>query len=98
MENPGALKHLIKLCTASPWIADEIARYPALLDEFLNIHDLYNPPECSELENDLRQQLAHIPEDDLEARWKCSTLQNGILKVAAAQVAGTLRFYERVIT
>ena len=92
MENPGALEHLIKLCTASPWIADEISRYPALLDEFLNIDDLYNPPERTDLEHDLRQQLAHIPEDDLEAQMEVLRhfKMGHVLKVAAAQVAGTL--------
>ncbi len=92
IENPGALEHLIKLCTASPWIADQISRYPALLDEFLNIDDLYNPPQRSDLESDLRQQLAHIPEDDLEAQMDVLRhfKMGHVLKVAAAQVAGTL--------
>ena len=92
MENPKAQEHLIKLCTASPWIAEQIARYPALLDEFLNITDLYNPPLRDELENDLRQQLAHIPEDDLEAQMEVLRhfKMAHVLKVAAAQVAGTL--------
>ncbi|WP_062263237.1 bifunctional [glutamate--ammonia ligase]-adenylyl-L-tyrosine phosphorylase/[glutamate--ammonia-ligase] adenylyltransferase [Endozoicomonas arenosclerae] len=92
MENPGALEHLTKLCTASPWIADQIARHPALLDEFLDIGDLYNPPEKTELEHDLRQQLTHIPEDDLEAQMEALRYfkMSHLLKVAAAQVAGTL--------
>ncbi|MRI31626.1 bifunctional [glutamate--ammonia ligase]-adenylyl-L-tyrosine phosphorylase/[glutamate--ammonia-ligase] adenylyltransferase [Endozoicomonas sp. OPT23] len=92
MENPGALEHLIKLCTASPWIADEISRYPALLDEFLNIDDLYNPPKRNDLEHDLRQQLAHIPEDDLEAQMEVLRhfKMGHVLKVAASQAAGTL--------
>ena len=92
IENPGALEHLTQLCTVSPWIADQIASHPALLDEFLNIQDLYNPPERAELEDDLRQQLTHIPEDDLEAQMEVLRYfkMTHILKVAAAQVAGTL--------
>ncbi|WP_051786067.1 bifunctional [glutamate--ammonia ligase]-adenylyl-L-tyrosine phosphorylase/[glutamate--ammonia-ligase] adenylyltransferase [Endozoicomonas numazuensis] len=92
MENPKALGHLISLCTASPWIADQISRHPALLDEFLDIGDLYNPPEKAELEHDLRQQLTHIPEDDLEAQMEALRYfkMSHLLKVAAAQVAGTL--------
>ncbi len=61
MENPGALEHLCKLCIASPWIADQIAGHPSLLDEFLNLGLLYKAPEKHELADDLRQQLAHIP-------------------------------------
>ena len=92
MENPAALEHLCKLCTASPWIAEQIARHPALLDEFLNIRSLYNPPKRTELADDLRQQLAHIPEDDLESQM--DVLRHfkmaHVLKVAAAQAAGSM--------
>ena len=35
-EFPGALKHLISLCAASPMIASKLARYPLLLDELLD--------------------------------------------------------------
>ena len=31
-EYPGALKHLIRLCAASPMVASQLARYPLLLD------------------------------------------------------------------
>ncbi len=34
-ENPQALEHLMRLCSASPWIAEQLARYPILLDELL---------------------------------------------------------------
>ena len=92
MENPASLEHLCKLCTASPWIAEQISRNPALLDEFLNIRSLYNPPERAELADDLRQQLAHIPEDDLEAQMEVLRhfKMAHVLKVAAAQAVGTM--------
>ncbi|MGI9273558.1 MAG: bifunctional [glutamate--ammonia ligase]-adenylyl-L-tyrosine phosphorylase/[glutamate--ammonia-ligase] adenylyltransferase [Endozoicomonas sp.] len=92
IENPAALEHLCKLCTASPWIAEQIARHPALLDEFLNIGDLYTPPNREELTDDLRQQLAHIPEDDLETQMEALRhfKMAHVLRVAAAQVTGSL--------
>lgn len=34
-EFPGALKHLITLCAASPMVASQLARHPLLLDELL---------------------------------------------------------------
>ncbi|MFT8086136.1 hypothetical protein ACMYMX_23230, partial [Salmonella enterica subsp. enterica serovar Enteritidis] len=40
-ENPGALQRLLELCAASPWIAEQIARFPLLLDELLNAGRLY---------------------------------------------------------
>ncbi len=30
-ENPDALRRLLTLCAASPWIAEQIARFPLLL-------------------------------------------------------------------
>lgn len=92
MENPAALEHLSQLCIASPWIADQIARHPALLDEFLNLGDLYNPPLRDELADELRQQLAHIPEDDLENQMEALRhfKMAHILRVTAAQVSGKL--------
>ena len=92
MENPRALQHLCRLCTVSPWIAEQITRHPALLDEFLNVGNLYNPPKRAELTDDLRQQLAHIPEDDLESQM--DVLRHfkmaHVLRVAAAQITGTM--------
>ncbi|WP_263081568.1 bifunctional [glutamate--ammonia ligase]-adenylyl-L-tyrosine phosphorylase/[glutamate--ammonia-ligase] adenylyltransferase [Endozoicomonas sp. Mp262] len=92
MENPGALEHLCKLCIASPWIADQIAGHPSLLDEFLNLGLLYKAPEKHELADDLRQQLAHIPEDDLESQMEVLRYfkMAHTLRVTAAHVAGTL--------
>ncbi|WP_419832679.1 bifunctional [glutamate--ammonia ligase]-adenylyl-L-tyrosine phosphorylase/[glutamate--ammonia-ligase] adenylyltransferase [Endozoicomonas atrinae] len=92
IENPAALEHLGKLCIASPWIAEQIARFPALLDEFLNLGDLYNPPEKEALADELRQQLAHIPEDDLENQMEVLRhfKMAHVLRVTAAQVSGTL--------
>ena len=92
MENSAALEHLGKLCIASPWIAEQIVCFPALLDEFLNLGDLYNPPEKEALANELRQQIAHIPEDDLENQMEVLRhfKMAHILRVTAAQVSGTL--------
>lgn len=67
-ENPVALQSLVKLCAASPWIADQLSRYPALLDELLDSRTLYSLPKRDELEDELRQQLLRVPDDDLEAQ------------------------------
>ncbi len=42
-EFPGALKHLISLCAASPMVASQLARHPLLLDELLDPNTLYQP-------------------------------------------------------
>lgn len=44
-EFPGALKHLISLCAASPMVASQLARYPLLLDELLDRTPCISPPQ-----------------------------------------------------
>ena len=42
LENPPALNELVILCGASPWIADQMARHPVLLDELLENGGTYS--------------------------------------------------------
>jgi len=91
-ENPGALRELLVLCAASPWIAEQITRYPVVLDELLNAGRLYRPPEPDELADELRQQLLRIPEDDLEQQMETLRYfkRAHVLRVAASEIGGTL--------
>ncbi|MBS7662269.1 bifunctional [glutamate--ammonia ligase]-adenylyl-L-tyrosine phosphorylase/[glutamate--ammonia-ligase] adenylyltransferase [Pseudomonas lalucatii] len=91
-ENPGALQRLLTLCAASPWIAEQIARFPLLLDELLNEGRLFKPPQAPELAAELRERLLRIPEEDLEQQMEALRhfkLAHG-LRVAASEIAGTL--------
>ncbi|BAP78062.1 MULTISPECIES: bifunctional [glutamate--ammonia ligase]-adenylyl-L-tyrosine phosphorylase/[glutamate--ammonia-ligase] adenylyltransferase [Stutzerimonas] len=91
-ENPGALQRLLELCAGSPWIAEQIARFPLLLDELLNAGRLFSPPLAPELAAELRERLARIPEDDLEQQMEALRhfkLAHR-LRVAASEIAGTL--------
>ena len=91
-ENPGALQRLMSLCAASPWIAEQITRFPLLLDELLNEGRLFKPPLAPELAAELRERLTRIPEDDLEQQMEALRhfkLAHG-LRVAASEIAGTL--------
>ncbi|MFC3153088.1 bifunctional [glutamate--ammonia ligase]-adenylyl-L-tyrosine phosphorylase/[glutamate--ammonia-ligase] adenylyltransferase [Litoribrevibacter euphylliae] len=92
LENPVALTQLIKLCDASPWIANQLAKTPVILDELINVSSLYSPPNKSELEDELRQYMLRIPEDDLEALMEALRyFKNAhVLRVAAAEVTGAL--------
>ena len=91
-ENPSALRELLVLCSASPLIAEQIARYPVVLDELLNSGRLYRPPEIAELADELRQQLLRIPEDDLEQQMEALRYfkRAHALRVAASEIAGSL--------
>ena len=91
-ENPGALRRLLTLCAASPWIAEQIARFPLLLDELLNEGRLFSPPQALELAAELRERLTRIPEDDLEQQMEALRhfkLAHR-LRVAASEITGSL--------
>ncbi|WP_447731989.1 bifunctional [glutamate--ammonia ligase]-adenylyl-L-tyrosine phosphorylase/[glutamate--ammonia-ligase] adenylyltransferase [Pseudomonas shirazensis] len=91
-ENPSALRRLLTLCAASPWIAEQIARYPLLLDELLNEGRLFSPPLAPELASELRERLTRIPEDDLEQQMEALRhfkLAHS-LRVAASEISGNL--------
>ena len=91
-EFPGALKHLISLCAASPMVASQLARYPLLLDELLDPATLYQPTATDAYRDELRQYLLRVPEEDEEQQLEAMRQfkQAQLLRVAAADIAGTL--------
>lgn len=91
-ENPVALQSTIKLCADSPWIAEQLSHYPALLDELLDSRTLYSLPNREELEDELRQQLLRVPEDDLESQMEVLRYfkRSHSLRVAACEVTEIL--------
>ncbi len=91
-EFPGALKHLITLCAASPMVASQLARYPLLLDELLDPNTLYQPTATDAYRDELRQYLLRVPEEDEEQQLEAlrQFKQAQLLRIAAADIAGTL--------
>jgi len=91
-EYHGALRHLIRLCAASPMIASQLARYPLLLDELLDPATLYQPTATDAYRDELRQYLMRIPVDDEEQQLEAvrQFKQAQLLRIAAADIAGTL--------
>ena len=92
-ERPMALSQLVKLCSASPWIARLITRLPVLLGELLDPRKLYAPLERKSLENQLRERLAEEDRDDLEQQMEVlrQFKQVNTLRLAAADVSGVTR-------
>ncbi len=86
-ENPNATKALIPMLSASPWIANELARYPVLLDTFLQQRYRHLPDKI-ELRSILRQQLLRVEPDDEEELLSVLRLfkKNQVLAVAASDV------------
>lgn len=91
-ENPDALQLLCTLCQDSPWVAEHLAKSPVILDELLDAHSLYQPPEKTTLQDELRQVLLRIPEEDLETQMDALRhfKQSHMLRVAAAELSGKL--------
>lgn len=98
IENPIALHQLVKLCAASPMIAEQLAKYPALLDELLTPVNLYFSPDDdherikASLRDDLRREVLRLEWEDLEGHMEVLRYFRAAhgLRVAAGEVSGTL--------
>ncbi|WP_275099247.1 bifunctional [glutamate--ammonia ligase]-adenylyl-L-tyrosine phosphorylase/[glutamate--ammonia-ligase] adenylyltransferase [Sedimenticola hydrogenitrophicus] len=90
VENPTALTQLVKLAGISPWIAQQVARHPLLLDEMLDPRRLYTPLKREGLEAELETALAAVDADDLEQQMERMRqfTQSNMLRVAAADLTG----------
>lgn len=91
-ENEGALKHLVKLCQISQWVAEHIIKYPILLDELIDPTLLNSPPALSSYAEHLRENLLRVPEEDLEAQMEFlrQFKQAQQLRIAVADIVGVL--------
>jgi glutamate-ammonia-ligase adenylyltransferase len=92
LENPKALQQLIALFSGSCLIAEQLSRYPVLLDELLDVRTLYSPPAKQELLSELRQQMLRVERDDLEQQMEVLRYFRlaHSLRVAASEITGAL--------
>ena len=90
-EYPQALNLVIKLCAASPWLAQYLSAHPILLDELLDSRTLYEEPDFADLTLNLTEKMQHI-QGDTEAQMDAMRhfKHAAILKFAAQDVAGAL--------
>ena len=91
-ENDQALTQLLRLCSASSMIAEQLASHPMLLDELLAPTHLYHPTPLHEYRSELRQFMLRIPEDDMEQQLEAlrQYKQAQLLRIAAADITGEL--------
>ncbi|NDV91387.1 bifunctional [glutamate--ammonia ligase]-adenylyl-L-tyrosine phosphorylase/[glutamate--ammonia-ligase] adenylyltransferase [Alteromonas sp. 345S023] len=97
LENPEVLKQLVKLCERSEWVANEIKRFPLLLDELLT--PVYLEQQNTDIatskndyEQELRQVMLRIEPDDVEQAmdaWRQFKLCQQ-LRIAASDISGSL--------
>jgi len=91
-ENAGVLTRLVALCERSAYIADQITRYPVLLDELLDPSMHSSPLTLAELDVELSERLAECPAGDSEAQMSVlgQFQRANLFRVAVADFAGTL--------
>ena len=96
IENPAALRQLLHLCAASPWIARHIGQHPVVLDELLQPFDSSSSELINRTDQQvnglLQQRLQQIDASDEELRM--NTLREfhhgQVLLIAAADIRGDL--------
>lgn len=90
LEFDEVLTHVIRLCAASPMIAEQLARHPLLLDELLDPQSLYQPLPLTAYRDELRQYLMRVPEDDEEQQLEAlrQFKQAQLLRIAAEDISG----------
>ena len=91
-ESPAALTLVVRLVSASPWLAQYLAQHPILLDELLDTRNLYAKPDFSAMYDELKRQLADHEGDierqmDLMRHFKHAA----VFRLAAQDIAGELR-------
>lgn len=92
LENGRILPQLLTLCGKSTMVAEQIARYPMLLDELIGQNSLTNVIPLHEYRSALQAYLLRISDDDEEAlidglrQFK----QSQLLRIASADILGEL--------
>lgn len=91
-ENPLVLERLVNLCGRSEWLAEEIGRYPILLDELLDSRIYSALVTREEMQADLYQRLDGLADNDSERQIETlGQFQRAtIFRIAVADIAGSL--------
>jgi glutamate-ammonia-ligase adenylyltransferase len=91
-ENPQVLSRLIGLCERSAYIAEQLARYPVLLDELLDPRIFSSVVTREEIGAELQDALVSAQDEDSEAEiGLLSQFQRASLfRIAVADFSGNL--------
>lgn len=91
-ENHLAMRRLVGLCESSAYIAEQLARFPVLLDELLDPTIYTERVEkielCSELEG--RLGLAHDRDSEAQMEILAQFRRANLFRIAVADVSGNL--------
>ncbi|QLB21346.1 bifunctional glutamine synthetase adenylyltransferase/deadenyltransferase [Vespertiliibacter pulmonis] len=91
-EKEQILPKLFTLCSQSIMIAEQIARYPMLLDELLLSQSLTEITALDQYSTVLREYLLRVPENDEEALLDAlrQFKQSQLLRISAVDILGSL--------
>jgi glutamate-ammonia-ligase adenylyltransferase len=88
-ENPSALKILIKLAEAGPWLTQYLIQHPILIDELLDINHFYTKPDFAEIKKKLQKDLLGTKGDIEQQMNIMRNIKHAtIFKLAALEVIG----------
>lgn len=90
-EFPDALALIVKLCAASPWIAQYVSAHPILLDELLNKQTLFKRLDAAQLKIELTRHMQQLA-GDVEAQMDAMRhfKHASVLKIAAQDLMTAL--------
>ena len=91
-ENRVALERLIELCAASGYLANEVARFPVLLDELIDPRRYLEAPGALEIRADLEQRVAAVDPADSERQVEIMTefKRATLFRLAVADFNGSI--------
>ena len=92
LEYPGVREQLLKLCAASDWFVRQLIQQPLLLDELLDVGELYRVVSRADFATELDSVLALVPANDLEQHMeRLRQFRNAqLLRTAAQDVSGVI--------
>ena len=90
-ENQAALARLVDMCARSSYVADQLARFPVLLDELLDPHSWTASVTREDIAGDLDARLAG-EDDDSEIRMQAigQFQRASMFRIAVADFSGNL--------
>ncbi len=91
-ENPPALEKLVNLCESSAYLAEQVSRYPLLLDELLDPRVFSASLEKNQLDAELERRNAGLANADSEQRIEGlgQYQRASLFRIALADFSGRL--------
>ncbi len=92
VENRRARERWVAICSEGDFLAAQLARNPALLDELIDDRWVDTLPSRRELDEELAHRLSDIGADDMEREVEalCRFKQAAVFRVALADLSGRL--------